>query len=362
MSGDYASGGVESVAPRPFSRAAETPPPYPPLFVVVPGNSRCALPASSLPAAALYPAFDLLVGALGKAIGLAPVTWVAQAVAFFAFVVVFVKAGARAIGEHPIAPVLLVGALILVLQVTGERLVLAGMSILWAAIWWWLADGLLIETIWWPLEQVSNRLPDFRVSEDTSIVNLLMKPPMVLLVGGAIRAAGRSEVDYRFLMLAGLFLLSNQARYGGIVVPLIALPALSGFRTLHLGWPRLLRSAAVALATVSAAMLAIGTPSCLGLPRFELPARSVVLTGFNSATCSTLFANPGRVRVASAFEVGALDPGIQRLVSLIVRGRIDCDALAGLGFAHLIENSLPGPPSACRISATQLRVFFAPAS
>ena len=90
------------------------------------------------------------------------------------------------------------------------------------------------------------------------------------------------------------------------------------------------------------------------LPRFRLPAGAVVLTGFREPTYSTLFANPGTVRVAPAMEIGWLEPGLQRVVANLGRGELDCDSLRLYAFSHLIESTLSGSTPTClSLEATQ---------
>ncbi|MCO5106591.1 MAG: hypothetical protein M9907_05880 [Burkholderiaceae bacterium] len=372
-----------------------------------PGGYRDMYVRTALPPAELYPTFDWVMGALARLAGAAAAMWTAQALACAGLVLVFVLAARRLLAGHPMWAVLTLAALILVLQLISGRLslarpeifmtiwalsallargsvgtvvwsatglalgsgywlaplyypaamllpiggraralVFAALCLCWVGMWWWLTDGRLFEVIRWPLEQVGNRVPGLGVMENESIVNVLLTPPMLALALASVWAARRGG-DVRLLLLAGFFLLSNQARYGGIVAPLLALHALSAAPRLRLRWPAMARSAAVAIGSVALAWLSAGWPRYGDLPGFNLPAGAVVLTSFGQATYSIPFANLGLVRVAPAFEVGAADPAVQRLVLAIGRGSVDCAELKDQGFTHLVESTLRGPPPPC---------------
>ncbi len=370
---------------------------------------------SALPPVSLYPGFDALVGALATAYGPAPAMWTMQALAFGSFAWVFVRAGYRLLAGQPMATLLVLVALVLVLAAMGSRLFLARpeifmtiwalsallvrrkvgvivwaavglllgsgywlaalyfpavillplgrgrrvavfvmLSVAWLAMWFWLADGQPAQAIAWTLEQVRHRIAGMEVSENLSIVNVLFHPLVATLILAAAWVSARRRGDARLLLLAGFFVLSNQARYAGIVVPLLALYVLSALRGLDVGWPSRARCAAAAIASSAMSLLSTNIPPYAALPRFELPAGATVLTGFSEATYSTLFANPGRIRVAPAFEIGALDPVLQHVVKEMAEGKLDCARLRPYAFTHLIESSLKGPiPPCLSLRATQ---------
>lgn len=370
---------------------------------------------TALPPAELYPAFDWFVGGLALAIGPAPAMWLMQALAFGSFVWVFLCAARRLMADHPAAPVFTLVALVLVLEIMVGRLMLArpeifmtgwamaallvkgrgglaawivtglalgsaywlaplyfpvvlllGMSwrgrlvafavllAAWAAIWLAMTGGAILEAVFWTFAQVANRIPGVAVSENASIFNLLLAPQMLALAFGSAWAATKPAADNRLLWLALYFLLSNQARYGGIVAPLLALHILSALRAVSFPLAAPWRSVVVGLAAVSLSLLSNGIPRYQSLPRFDVPAGSVVLTGFSEATYATLFANPGKARVAPAFEIGAASARVQALVLGLSQGALDCGALEGLGFTHLIESTLSGGALPClSLQATQ---------
>lgn len=363
---------------------------------------------TSLPPAGLYPAFDWMVGTLARSVGLAPAMWIVQALACISFVLVFALAAGRLLSRHPMAPVMTLAGLVLVLQVMAGRLFLGrpevfmmvwalsallvrgqggalvwlasgvalsagywlapiyypavlllgqstrrramlfvALAVGWLLMWWHFTDGRLVEAMRWTLEQVDNRLPGLGVQENLGIVGALLMPQMLLLAFGSLWASRRQGADNRLLLLAGYFMLSNQVRYGGIMAPLFALHLLSGVASAQPRWPALTRGIAVALGSVSMSVIAAGIPPLADLPRFALPHGAVVLTGFSEASYSTLFANPGTVRVAPAFEVGAAHPAVQRLVLQLSVGKLDCASLAGTVFTHLIEDGLRGESPPC---------------
>ena len=102
-------------------------------------------------------------------------------------------------------------------------------------------------------------------------------------------------------------------------------------------------------------MQATGFPALAAQPRFELPAGATVFTQFSEATYSMLFWNPGKIRMAPAFEAGALDPALQEMMQAVYSSDIDCTLLIDKGFSHMVENQLTGPVPDCLVlRATRL--------
>lgn len=372
---------------------------------------------SALPPVDLYPGFDALVAALTIGLGPAPAMWIMQGLALVGFLSVLVLGAGRLLGSHPLKGPFALAALVLILPVMEGRLYLARpeifltiwamaallprgrvgvlvwacsgvvlgsgywlaalyfpavlllpisrsgriavfafLAVTWTAMWHYLADGDLVRAIAWTFEQVGNRIDGIQVSENMSIVNLMLHPLALALTLGAVWvfSARRDFADSRLIVLAGYFALSNQTRYGGIIIPLLALYVLSGLRGLHVSCPARLRCSMVALASCAFSLYASSVPAFATLPRFQLPAGSTVLTAFNEATYSTPFFNPGRVRVSPAFEIGALEPAVQRIVKDLAEGNLDCDRLQGYRFTHVIEKSLSGQtPSCLTLEASQ---------
>ncbi len=365
---------------------------------------------TALPPVGLYPSFDWLAGTLARSIGPFPAMWTMQALAWIGFVAVFVAAARRTLGGASDAQsrTLTLVALTIVLVVMSQRLflarpevfltiwaiaalipvgvggvlawaavgvalssgywlaalyfpaafllaasvrsraiVFAALCAAWAALWWWLADGGPSSAIRWTLEQVANRIPGIVVSENRPILNLLFAPEMLALVLAGVWAWRMPTANRAVLALAAFFAASGQARYGTVIAPLLALFALGALRGRRLALPAGAPIVAALLSSAVFAQLASTFPRMAAQPRFELPDGAVVLTGFDAASYATLIANPGRVRIAPAFEVGAAARPVQELVLDLARGRIDCAKVRGLGFTHLIERSLRGEPPQC---------------
>lgn len=365
---------------------------------------------TSLPPVDLYPAFDWLAGGLARSLGPYPAMWTMQALAWIAFVAVFVAAARRMLGgaSDARAQTVTLVALTVVLVVMSQRLFLArpevfltiwaiaalipasvsgaiawvvaglllasgywlsalyfpaavalalawraraiafaALCVGWAAMWWWLADGEPLAAMSWTLEQVANRVEGMTVSENRPILNLMFAPAMLALIVASALAWRVHGTNRTVLALAVLFVATAQARYGTVVAPLLALFVLSAFRG---GAPALPAGApivAALFASVVFAQLANGFPRMAAQPRFELPRGAVVLTAFDAASYATLIENPGRVRVAPAFEIGASTLPLQRLVLGLALGRLDCSTVRSLGFTHVIEQSLRGDPPQC---------------
>lgn len=365
---------------------------------------------TSLPPADLYPAFDLLAGGLARSLGPYPAMWTMQALAWIAFVTVFVAAARRMLGgaRDARARTLTLIALTAVLVVISQRLFLARPEVFltiwaiaalipsgvagaiawvaaglllssgywlsalyfpaalmlalpwrarafafaalvagWAALWWWLTDGEPLAAIAWTLEQVANRIDGMAVSENRSILNLLFAPAMLALIVAGVWAWRVPGSKRAVLALAALFVATAQARYGTVIAPLLALFVLSALRSRIAALPAGAPIVAVLLASAVFAQLATGFPRMAAQPRFELPRGATVLTAFDAASYATLIANPGSVRVAPAFEIGASTAPLQRLVLGLAHGRIDCATVRSLGFSHVIEQSLRGDPPQC---------------
>lgn len=380
-----------------------------------PGGYRDMYVYAQVPEIEYYAVFDWLVRGLARSIGPAPAMWTIQALAFGSFVVIFVLVARRFVAGNSLASVLILAALVLALQVTYGRLVLArpemfvtiwalaaplilgslgtiawiGAGMLlscgyllapvyfpavlllpharrtravlfallaacWAVFWLWMTGGALLDSLILPFRLMGARETGVQVSENVSIVNLLLMPQMLSLLLGAVWASRRSGVDHRFLLLAGYFMLSNQVRYGGVIAPLLTFYVLTALRAIEIPWPPLTRTIATALGIACFSVLSAEVPLYSALPKFELPSGAVVLSAHSEASYSNFFVNPGRIKGAPIYEIGAVEQPVQRLVIELGRGRLDCTALDGLGFTHVVENSLTGTAPAClELDATQ---------
>lgn len=371
---------------------------------------------SDLPAVELYPFFDTAVGVLAKAIGPTFTMWVAQAVALGGFVAVFVSVALRQVQGGQMAGAMILISLALVMSIMSMRLFLgrpevfltiwaiaaplaagrarlaiwlmggvvlsgaywlapvyftaalllpysrrariaafAGLAGVWLALWFWMAGAEFLSGFAHMLAQVGNRIDGIVVSENVSILNLLISPPMLVLLIGSFWAVGRSKPDNRFLILAVFFMLANQTRYGGVIAPLLAFHLLPALRGWAIPWPRYARISALLIGTFWLSSIADNSPKYGQQPRFTLPQDSVVLSYLSSGIYFVPFSNPGAVKVAPGPEIGAASPVVQALSRDLTAGHLNCDDLAGLGFTHLVEDTLRGtPPSCLKLGATHL--------
>lgn len=372
------------------------------------GDYRQMYVHSYLPAINLYPSFDWAVGRLAASIGFAQAMWSVQALALGAFVAVFLSAAGRNSREHPLGMAVTVLALCVVLLAIGYRFMLGRPEVFlliwalaacavkgrkgvliwtmagalmstgywlapvcfpaasllplsirqrvavfgllmasWAGFWWVTTDGAFLLQFVEALRMTTNRIPGMHVGENQSLLAILLDPWGLVVVLGSVLAFRSTAADHRLAWLAAYFAISNQFRYLGIIVPLLALHGLSALLGSGGRLQPFTRSMAVALAVAAVCAFSSSTPSYAELPRFRLPEGAVVLTGFQDSTYSTLFANPGKVRVAPAMEVGWLAPSLQHVVLELNGGKLDCTALEGYGFTHLVEASLSGPKPDC---------------
>jgi hypothetical protein len=380
-----------------------------------PGGYAAMYVGSSLPPGELYPTFDALAGALGRGLGPTAAVHVLQGALVAAFVGVFTAAahrlvppgedraywiaaaviaalsvvGVRLVLGRPemflsvwaiaallpagpagiaawvasglllstgywLAPVYFVSALLLPLRLGARLLVLAGMGAAWLAAWPALAGATPWEQLAWLRLVLAQRLPGIEVGENAPMVMLAALPVFVAVSGLTAACVLGRRGDRRLVLLALWFCLPNQARYVGIVAPLLLLYLLGSIGTLRLRWPPALRVGAVCLGLFVAAHSVDDLPRIDKLPRFELPADAVVLTAFSEATYGVPFFNPGRVKVAPAFEVGAAEPWLQQVVADVAGGLLPCEAIAVRGFTHVVERTLGGSAPACvEIVATQ---------
>jgi hypothetical protein len=375
-----------------------------------PGGYRDMYVHTSLPPVSMYPSFDWLVGRMARAIGAVETMWAVQATAAAGFVAAFVGASRRTLAGSREPWVWTTGVLVLVLGVMIGRLMLgrpeiflaiwtlaavvatsparvvgwtvagmvlgtaywltpiyfpavlllpvgwrlrlgafAALAFGWFVTWLWLGAGDPLAVLRWTLEAVANRDPEITVSENISIVNLLFWPWMLPLVALAVWAYRVPGADRTLLLVAAWFALSNQARYGSIVAPLLALFVLSAIRQREPVIRPLHRVAVLAAALALMQAVPMTVDRYDALPKFELPSGAVVLTAFDESTYSTLFHNPGTVRVAPAFEVGALDRRVQRLYLEMKNGSLDCRTARSFGFTHVIERYVTGAPPRCAV-------------
>lgn len=361
---------------------------------------------SSLPPNALYPSFDWLVGNVALRVGPVWTMWIVQAVAWSAFVAVFVAAALRVLPRDDDRLYWVLGVLLLVVSTVAIRLSLGRpevfiaiwalaalvvrtrtgvtvwavtglllgtgywltpiyfpavlllplsarqrlllfvvMCIMWSAIWFAVSGADPLGALLWLEQAMASRI--VTVGENASAVNLVALPGFVVLLGAATWAAFRKERDLRLPLLAAYFLLSDQARYVTVVSPLLALFFLSAVRSTKLDWSPRRRFGAVVASILLAPATVASVPRLHELPAFLLPWGSVVLTDFTQASFAMPFYNPGAVRVAPAFEVGASELWIQAVLDEMAKGDFDCDRIRGRGFTHVVENSLKAVAPPC---------------
>lgn len=369
-----------------------------------------------LPSVNFYVTFDWLVARISGVIGFERAMWAMQVLAVGSFVAVFVQSARRVDDDHGLATPMTVLALCMALLCMGYRLIL-GRPEIFLLIWGlaacavvsrrgsvlWIASGTVLSTGYWlapvvfpaalllpvslrwrllvvlallcawavfwglyggaeffaelarALWLTANRVPGNQVTENQTVLAMLTDPLTLVLLLASLLALRKPVADHRLALLAGYFALSNQVRYLSAVVPLLALHALSGACRSKTRWPAgPWRSAALAISMACVTAFSVSVPRYHDLPRFRLPEGAVVLTGFREPTYSTLFANPGTVRVAPAMEIGWLEPELQRVVANLGQGHLDCDSLRGYAFSHLIESTLSGSTPTClSLEATQ---------
>jgi len=373
-----------------------------------PGGYRDMYVHTSLPPNDLYPTFDRLVGILAQQVGPVTTMWIVQGIAWLAFITVFAVAAFRLVPRSDDRPFWVGGALILVVSTVAIRLSLgrpevfmgiwaisailprdragiavwagvgialstgywlapvyfpavlllvtsarsrallfAGMCASWVGLWIVLTGSDPLEALRWGAEALRHRAEDVMVEENLSILNLLSMPGFIAIAGAAIWAVRRAQGNIRLLLLAGYFLLSNQGRYVLPVAPLLALFALSAVGQQWRSLTPSLRIGTFVASILLGAAVVTPVPRLHELPRFELPPGSVVLTAFSPATYAIPFFNPGSVRVAPAFEIGAAEPWLQSLIVEMARGEFDCRALGRGAFTHVVERELRVPAPAC---------------
>lgn len=363
---------------------------------------------SSLPPVNLYPLFDAAVGAIARATSPQAAMWIAQAVAFVLFVGVLLVAARRIVAGHPDAPFLLLAVLICttgsmlprlllarpemfltiwaisaalvrapvhavgwvvagaVLNATywlapiyfpavllfeaSRRVRLAAFAALcgsWIALWLWIAGDELVPAMLWQFRSMASWVPGLRVDENIGIFNALSVPLFWPLLVGALWAASRGDGRRSLLWVALWFAASNQIRYIGVIAPLLALYVASAVpRRVFLG------SVPARLVALSTGLVLAAAPVApltryRDLPRMQLPAGAVVFTHFDQATYSLPFHNPGRIRIAPSFALGALDRELQVALRELLSGRLDCALLRRHGFTHVVERSMLGEPPPC---------------
>lgn len=271
--------------------------------------------------------------------------------------------GGLALGTaYWLAPIYYVAAFLLKVTIPVRLGIVAALGLSWVLLWQWMTGGELPATMAWPLQAVAGRLPELSVGENVSIFAMVAAPEFVLLAAGAIWALARGTAETRFVLMAGFFMLANQIRYANVVAAMLMLCLFSGIAAVRrdsAAVPEVARTpASRAMLAAVLLFLALGVPAKVpkwdDLARFDLPRGSVVLAGNMPPMYAMLFQNPGKIRITPGFEVGAARPEIQRAILDLGSGRLDCEAVLGLGFTHLVENSFQGIPAPCmRIDATR---------
>ncbi|MET0332768.1 MAG: hypothetical protein ABW190_00735 [Rhizobacter sp.] len=213
--------------------------------------------------------------------------------------------------------------------------------------WLGYAGSAWLEFFWLVGDWMRLRLAP--VGENESIFLALWMPVFVatllLLVW---RGQPQLRRDAPVLALLAWFLLPGQIRYLALVhllmVVLLArsvvLPRLNAVSQLAL-WALVLAASAYGVAASGK----LSSSFAKGLPHFKtLPSDAQLLTPFDQTTFLMPAEHPG-IRSAPAMELGATLQPVQALaVTLSGQGRtteLDCKALQGFGFTHVVEKKMP---------------------
>lgn len=268
-------------------------------------------------------------------------------------VVLWVAAGALLATGYWLAALYFPFALLLSTRYR-TRIALGLLLVGWSFVFWHFAShGTYFESLdllsSWPKNRVAI------VSETGSFLVLLLNPytlALILLAGVSCSGRKLGARDYEVLLLIGYFCLSGMVRYAAVwtgLLLLLVFPMLETRRVQNL-WLR----AGLLFFPFYCAAASFGSAMPLSqLPAFTYPENAYVLTGFNTATFSTPFFNPGRVSVAPSMELGANTHTVQALASNLSKGTLDCNKLLAEPFTHVVEDRLRTVPPCLHLLAVQ---------
>ncbi len=224
------------------------------------------------------------------------------------------------------------------------RAVCGGVALVVGLAFWLGYAGLAWPHFLW-LSQDWIRLRLAPVGENETIFLALMIPAFV---GTLLVLVWRGQMDWRrdwpvFTLLAW-FLLPGQIRYLSTVHALLVLLVTRSVALPRLGTAGQIAVWVAVLVSSTYGVTASGklaSSFSKGLPHFKsLAAGDQVLTAFDQATYLLPAENPG-IRSAPAMELGATIQPVQALaVALSGTGKLDCRALQGYGFTHVVEKRM----------------------
>jgi hypothetical protein len=133
-----------------------------------------------------------------------------------------------------------------------------------------------------------------------------------------------------------VFLAIGSVRHVLVLAPLLTLWAL------RQSWsaPRANVGYGLFLLSVVSGLLAMSQLSPDGgIPRFQLPAGSAILTGYNQGVFSLPFYNPGTVSVAPSIESAWDGEATRSLATAVDKGSLSCAQLADTPFRFVLSNA-----------------------
>lgn len=253
-----------------------------------------------------------------------------------------------------LAPIYAAGGLLLKTRWQNKIVAVCVTGLGSIGIWWVLSDGAWLQVLQTMQLWMQNRQGE--VAENTPLVILLSNPIAILLlplaVNGLIKQPLPANTCTYFLVLA-YFVAPNMVRYASIILPLSLVIAARYLNAVDVQISSRYRYLSIIF---MAALLMYGIPGVsskrASTPQFEVPAGARVLTGFDSASYSMVYANP-KAHFAPSFELGANSIPIQKLALSMRKGDFDCAVAHREGISHVVEAYLNSPPGCLELTSTQ---------
>jgi hypothetical protein len=76
-----------------------------------------------------------------------------------------------------------------------------------------------------------------------------------------------------------------------------------------------------------------------GIPRFQLPTGTSLLTGYNQGVFSLPFYNPGTLSIAPSIESAWDGDAIRSLAAAVDKGALSCEQLRDTPFRFVLSNA-----------------------
>lgn len=224
-------------------------------------------------------------------------------------------------------------------------------------IFWQLySHGQWLHTFQLLHQEMANRLDGQVVSENNSIIFIILSPAVSLattILIFRILPFLKDMVQNKKLYFnkhyiglvfgLGWFMMPNMIRYVDIEVPILMIILAKVMVDFEIKWTQLGRI--LVLMSCLFSIFYANQTTAKPCKFTDIPKGSKVLATFNGINYYVPFFNKQNIQIAPSMEVGSTEKNIQIIISDIqMKGRLDCKTLTKYDFDYLVERSLISVP------------------